>query len=60
MTDYEMLSVIKAIAMKHGLLVAEDNVVDATEQAIITAATVTQDDVDVEKAKLTELVVEAA
>ena len=52
MTDYEMLSVIKAIARKHNLINEEDNVVDATAQALVDNAKLTQEQVDTAKGDL--------
>lgn len=51
-TDYEMLSVIKAIARKHNLINEEDNVVDATAQALVDNAKLTQEQVDTAKGDL--------
>ena len=52
MAEYSMEDLVKSIALKHGIVVAEDTVISATTKAAVTKATLTQAEIDVERESL--------
>jgi len=56
MSEYSMEDLVKAIAVKHGFITADDTVVSATTKAAITKETLTQPEVDVELETLVRVV----